>query len=289
LNMSRASGLILILCGLAVGAYGMRPDSNMGEPEMARQTGVPKNSPSDDRAGGTAGTPARVVPLETNFSTPVVVTLTQHPNVPPLAPAATIVKDRDTLVRELQKELRRVGCFDGAVNGAWTLSTRGAMKAFMDRVNATLPVHEPDYILYVMLQSQREKVCDKPCPSGQGLSEDGRCLPNVVLAKATKKKSTPVAVSPSKGMPLPGEKTPPIISWSTTRTTTAQTPTTPLAQAPLEGRMALVGASAQEILPTTTEPPAPVPRIQTPSRPRSVESPKRDADWSRTAFRGDNH
>ena len=89
-----------------------------------------------------------------------------------------IPKDRDTLVRELQKELRRVGCYEGEVNGAWSPSTRRAMKAFLERVNASLPVETPDPVLYAMVQSQRDQICGKACPSGEGLSVDGRsCQP----------------------------------------------------------------------------------------------------------------
>src|SRR5690349_13734274 len=60
------------------------------------------------------------------------------------APFAT---DRPWLGRELQRELARVGCYEGERNGIWTPATRKAMKAFTDRVNATLPTEEPDYIL----------------------------------------------------------------------------------------------------------------------------------------------
>ena len=80
---------------------------------------------------------------------------------------ASIPKDRDSLARELQKELRRVGCYEGELNGAWTPMTKRAMKAFTDRVNATLPVDEPDTILYSMVQGQQDRVCGKPCPVGE--------------------------------------------------------------------------------------------------------------------------
>src|SRR5262249_7094987 len=112
-------------------------------------------------------------------SAPVVVTLTPRLNDPALAPPrlAAIPKDRDSLARELQQELRRVGCYEGEVNGVWPPATRRAMKTFTDRVNATLPIDEPDAVLFAMVQGQQDRVCGKPCPNDQGLSEDGRCLP----------------------------------------------------------------------------------------------------------------
>jgi hypothetical protein len=73
----------------------------------------------------------------------------------------------------------------GELNGAWTPSTRRAMKAFTDRVNATLPVEEPDGILFAMVQGHQDRACGKPCPSSQSLSEDGRCLPNAILRDET--------------------------------------------------------------------------------------------------------
>jgi hypothetical protein len=158
-------------------------------------------------------------------------------------------KDRDTLAHELQKELKRVGCYEGELNGAWTPLTRRAMKAFIDRVNATLPVDEPDAILFAMVQGQQHRVCGKPCPSGQGFSEDGRCLPNAILAKAAKKGPLPIVVALSpKSNPAPAEKPAVAVAgWSTVTTAAAPVPARVVASAPalgpppVEGRMALAG------------------------------------------------
>ena len=98
-------------------------------------------------------------------------------------------RDRASLARDLQLELRRVGCYGGELNGVWTPASRKAMKAFTDRVNATLPVEEPDDILLALVQAHQGEACGKPCPAGQGLSEDGRCLPGAILAQAAKKGS----------------------------------------------------------------------------------------------------
>ena len=157
-----------------------------------------------------------------SFSAPVVVTIAQRPSEPPApAPqkAGPVPRDRDAIGRELQKELKRVGCYEGELNGAWTPSTRQAMKAFTDRVNATLPTDEPDSILLTLVQAYQDKVCGKPCPAGQGLSDVGRCVPNAILARAPKKGTPAVAAAP------PAEKpTPAITSWSTTTTAAAPTP-----------------------------------------------------------------
>jgi peptidoglycan hydrolase-like protein with peptidoglycan-binding domain len=94
--------------------------------------------------------------------------------------------DRDSLVRELQRELRRVGCYDGALNGTWTVSTRAAMKTFTSRVNATLPTKEPDQILLALVKGHHGSACGL-CPNGQSLANDGRCLPKSILAQMPRK------------------------------------------------------------------------------------------------------
>lgn len=75
--------------------------------------------------------------------------------------------DRTALTRELQRQLQRVACYAGSVTGVWTLSTQRAMKAFTDRVNASLPIGEPDAILLAMLQNHGSKACGPDCATGQ--------------------------------------------------------------------------------------------------------------------------
>jgi hypothetical protein len=101
--------------------------------------------------------------------------------------AVTVPGDRASLARALQRELQRVGCYDGEVNGTWTTSTRMAMKAFTDRVNASLPIDQPDYILLSLVQRHDGRACGTNCPTGQLLSDEGRCVPSAVLAKAPTK------------------------------------------------------------------------------------------------------
>jgi hypothetical protein len=158
------------------------------------------------------------------------------------------------------------------------------MKAFTDRVNASLPVDEPDAVLFAMVQGQQDRVCGKPCPVGQAISEDGRCLPNAILAKATKK------VGPLAERPAPA-----VTGWSTT--ITAAAPTSPpvqtsppvVASAPLppEGRMGLAGptatAPADPELTNVASPPAaaPIPAARPAATPNRVAQ-KREVSWGRT-------
>lgn len=100
---------------------------------------------------------------------------------------------RAQLTRDLQSELKRVGCYNGEVTGAWSPSTRRAMSTFMDRVNATLPIDEPDYILLTLVQGHSAQACGATCPAGQGTADDGRCVPHAVLAARAAKKAKSAA------------------------------------------------------------------------------------------------
>lgn len=95
---------------------------------------------------------------------------------------------RVELIRDLQKQLKRVGCYDGEVDGSWGPASKRAMAAFTDRVNATLPVEEPDFILLTLVEGHRAAACGKGCPRGQVLSA-GRCLPSAVVAKSERRGS----------------------------------------------------------------------------------------------------
>src|SRR5262245_60826749 len=132
--MSRSSGVFLILMGIAVAAYGMPPIGESGTSE-----------PSDQASVNGTDTAPRLLALkaETIVPPPAVVTVVQRPDETPPSAPLVIPTDRDTLVRQLQRELKRVGCYDGDLNGAWTTSTRRAMKALIEHVNAVLPVDEP--------------------------------------------------------------------------------------------------------------------------------------------------
>ncbi|CAA2140642.1 putative peptidoglycan binding domain-containing protein [Hyphomicrobium sp. ghe19] len=93
---------------------------------------------------------------------------------------------RAELASDLQRELKRVGCYEGEITGAWNGSTRRALAAFMDRANATLPTDNPDYVLLALVQSHHGDVCSAECPAGQ-IADGGRCVPRAVVAQATKR------------------------------------------------------------------------------------------------------
>lgn len=124
-------------------------------------------------------------------------------------------RTRYELARDLQRALKRAGCYWGDINGVWNPSTKRAMSAFMDRANATLPVKSPDYILLSLVENRREISCSSNCPAGQMTEPSGRCVPNAVVAQTSKRskqlgaryvaetraKAAPVAVAESEQLP----------------------------------------------------------------------------------------
>jgi peptidoglycan hydrolase-like protein with peptidoglycan-binding domain len=148
---------------------------------VAIQAPVPESKPS-------------LLPLAKLFSQPEVpVATVAFPRTPASRQATAPDRslDRTGLVRELQRQLKRTGCYAGEVHGSWTPSVRQAMRTLVQRANAVLPVEEPDQILLAMAESQPDLACDRPCPAGQSLAE-GQCLPTAVMARASKPQPAPV-------------------------------------------------------------------------------------------------
>jgi hypothetical protein len=125
------------------------------------------------------------------------------PPRPPASQAPTVsgvvlkAADRSGLSRELQKELKRVGCYEGEVTGAWTVAARQSMRRFTERVNAKLPVEEPDLVLLKLVQGQPGRVC--VCGTGPAGS-NGTCAATAAELKAApgpareETKSTPLII-----------------------------------------------------------------------------------------------
>ncbi|MEQ1577213.1 MAG: peptidoglycan-binding domain-containing protein [Hyphomicrobium sp.] len=95
---------------------------------------------------------------------------------------------RTQLIRDLQTELKRLGCYSGEADGSWGNGSKRALVAFMERINASLPVEQPDYIQLTLLQGQSAQMCGRDCPKGQAQTDDGRCVPSAILARAGNKK-----------------------------------------------------------------------------------------------------
>jgi hypothetical protein len=170
-------GLLLVLAAAAtLGVVCALTGKDTGLFEvLTRGTSIPATPGSAPQAPRQAAQTSQApVPAE------VVVLAPRGGLVSPQTSAAPW-SDHLPLALRLQRELARVGCYDGEINGIWTPATRRALKAFMDRVNAALPTEAPDRIQLLLVEAARERVCGAACPAGETLAE-GRCIPNGVLA-----------------------------------------------------------------------------------------------------------
>ena len=180
------------------------------------------------------------------------------------------------LAKELQRQLRRVGCYGGDITGGWSQSTRRAMQTFLNRVNATLPLDQPDDILLAMLQSYPDKTCNKPCSSGEKPAPDGGCVPETLGGPSIK---APDA------RPVPR-----ITSWIATETAAANDgmPTVykmyraPLTAAPVRPSPPPKRETATVPKPSTRRPP-----VNTANREQPRTLQRHDREQSRTTQHSD--
>jgi hypothetical protein len=97
---------------------------------------------------------------------------------------AGVPENRDGLARLLERELTRIGCYGGAISGAWGKAPRQAMRAFLVHINARLPVDQPDEILLRLLRAEQQRVCTEPCPEHDSPAQ-GACLPDGPATKVS--------------------------------------------------------------------------------------------------------
>lgn len=91
--------------------------------------------------------------------------------------------ERWQLVKKIQTELKRVGCYWGKVDGVWGRGSKRAIKAFMTSVNAALPHKQPDYLLLSLLEGQRTAACMAPCGPGKLRAASGQCITPEIVAQ----------------------------------------------------------------------------------------------------------
>ncbi len=274
--MGRAIGVTLILTGVGLASSLLLPIGSDADPAVYVPAGekvglgpgprLASMTLVDPPASGGApvtGSSARSAGPRAKHSAPIVVTVprrTEPTHVVPYNLSRT-PPDPVTLTRDLQRELRRVGCYGGELNGAWTATTRKAMKAFTERVNATLPVDDPDQILLALVRAHRGEACGRTCPQGESMSEGGRCVAKALLVQAAK--SAPTAVNQESQPNQPPAAA--ILGW-TTVVAAASRPSSQGAP-PLEGRMALSGPRSDLAAVDAGPIPGPAPQLQEPKKP----------------------
>lgn len=342
--MSKLSGMMLVVAGVAAATYlapsqtdeARRSGANSSAavapaarpaapvttasvteavkptPQIVPPAPVAATRPSLDSAAAAPAAPVPAPQRITIVPAPKTAAVEATPAPTPMLrrPSASKIDDsaRKSLTQDLQRELKRVGCYDGEINGEWSAQSRNAVKAFTDRVNATLPIDEPDHILLTLVQGHSARACGRACPQGQTASAIGKCVPQTVTAGVAPPR--PEQAKPEKAVkPARVEtksiarvepatpRTPEIVAPSIARLPTRpiETPApvaagvTPPAE-PLPGRMA-VGAMAPDRVEDTSIPAKPakpeqatkgtppqkvaaVPNVQNEAQPEAKPEPK---------------
>ncbi len=116
-----------------------------------------------------------------------------------LSPVAeTVDEAQSKIVLRLQQQLRRVGCFKGNLHGQWDAATRRAMARFNDRVNAHLPLDQPNPILLTLVEKYDNRACGASCSPGTAPNTLGLCVASQTVAMAVPTPLSPgVAANPA--------------------------------------------------------------------------------------------
>jgi uncharacterized caspase-like protein len=93
-------------------------------------------------------------------------------------PSATVAAlSGGALVREIKKELKRVGCYSGILDEIWaTADTKLSVQQFVKYARLTTAPVEPLPELLDVLRGRSERVCPPVCKSGFDLSGEGICV-----------------------------------------------------------------------------------------------------------------
>jgi hypothetical protein len=280
--MGKLSGTVLILAGVSLAAYTLSAQQEAGTTRATRtaETTAPATPPAAPAASAPTAAPAppaspaiptpppraesppvasppaapprSVAPQKLRAGGPVAVRVTEAPLRMPVGETAATASpplDRPALTREIQRQLKRIGCYQGEASGVWSPPVRQAVKAVTDRVNASLPTDQPDPVLLAMVQSQEPGTCGTTCPKGQSRAADGRCLPAALVATAGKQRTPTAAAEPGSaqrgvqtGVPKGGGK---LIKAAPPAAAVEVAAEGAAAESQLDGRMSLAGPKAE--------------------------------------------
>ncbi len=196
--MQRMLSVLVLGGGLAFLAGEYAPSPSDREEQIAAMTRivaratilepetVPAEEPGLRRPIASPAAITTTLPPVPNATAPLdtAALVTVATPVPP--PAAVPAQGADIqrrLAREIQAELKRVGCYTGRLDGTWGDRSRSAMTTFMARVNAQLPTTEPDVFLLSLIKGQKESVCGPECGRNE-VVRGGRCVARTVVADA---------------------------------------------------------------------------------------------------------
>jgi hypothetical protein len=105
--------------------------------------------------------------------------------------------DRTELVVKLQRELKRVGCYEGSASGDWDEPTRSAMAGFDARIGARLMLKVPDPKFLTLVAGYGNRACGSRCMIGYVPDADGKCTIPAQFANAYPTTPNPAPEAPA--------------------------------------------------------------------------------------------
>jgi len=161
---------------LVVGAFGGRALALVPEQKVTRQiavlpSGQSESQPQQNAAPASPAGPKRIAVLPAPGSQQAAPVENVVSAPPPAAPAA----DPAAVARDLQTELRRVGCDPGAINGVWSPSSQQALEQFNRRAGTKLEAKTASLDALDAVKVQRGRICPLTCGSGQR-ADGERCV-----------------------------------------------------------------------------------------------------------------
>jgi hypothetical protein len=139
--------------------------------KKAAATGVPSQP--------AAPPPTTVAALPTPATTPTPPPTTNAAGVPP--------PDREALTKSLQRELSRVGCNPGAVDGVWGGQTSEALKNFGRHAKVKVQSDEPTPAALEAVTARKDRACPLVCDDDEMVVK-GKCVAKPKPAQTAKKK-----------------------------------------------------------------------------------------------------
>jgi len=117
------------------------------------------------------------VPAPSQAVTPPVTETpaTATPAPPPTPPKAAAAPARSELAASLQRELKRVGCFDAEADGVWGETSRSALSAFVRYAKLAADTDEPSAALLDATTAIRRRICPLTCGDNE-IIVGGRCV-----------------------------------------------------------------------------------------------------------------
>jgi hypothetical protein len=91
-------------------------------------------------------------------------------NIPDDAPT-----EPEALIRVVQTELKRVGCYSGGIDGQWGDRSREALADFAGFTQLSLPTDEPTSEALQAIAGQKSRVCPLQCSADEN-EANGRCV-----------------------------------------------------------------------------------------------------------------